>query len=332
MRPWGANVLVKKCASYTYGGVMKHVFIINPVAGNGKTQEKLKETINFELRDKEIDYEVYVTKFKGDVKNFIANKCKENVQTVFYACGGDGTLHEVINAACKYKNASIGVIPLGSGNDFVKNFNNYGNFSDIISQIEGEGIELDLIKVNNVYAATVLNIGLDADVAFNMQKFKKIPFIQGSTRYYLSILYCLLSKLGKYIEVKTDINAFKDSFLIGVAANGQYYGSGYKCAPKAKINDGIIDLCFVKNISRLKILGLIGSYKKGEHLENPKINKYITYIKTEQANIKFNELTNVCMDGEKYIFDEINISAERCALKFWLPKEVLVPRKENFVC
>ncbi len=311
---------------------MKHVFIINPVAGNGKTQEKLKETINFELRDKEIDYEVYVTKFKGDVKNFIANKCKENVQTVFYACGGDGTLHEVINAACKYKNASIGVIPLGSGNDFVKNFNNYGNFSDIISQIEGEGIELDLIKVNNVYAATVLNIGLDADVAFNMQKFKKIPFIQGSTRYYLSILYCLLSKLGKYIEVKTDINAFKDSFLIGVAANGQYYGSGYKCAPKAKINDGIIDLCFVKNISRLKILGLIGSYKKGEHLENPKINKYITYIKTEQANIKFNELTNVCMDGEKYIFDEINISAERCALKFWLPKEVLVPRKENFVC
>ena len=332
MRPWGANVLVKECASYTYGGVMKHVFIINPVAGNGKTQEKLKETINFELRDKEIDYEVYVTKFKGDVKNFIANKCKENVQTVFYACGGDGTLHEVINAACKYKNASIGVIPLGSGNDFVKNFNNYGNFSDIISQIEGEGIELDLIKVNNVYAATVLNIGLDADVAFNMQKFKKIPFIQGSTRYYLSILYCLLSKLGKYIEVKTDINAFKDSFLIGVAANGQYYGSGYKCAPKAKINDGIIDLCFVKNISRLKILGLIGSYKKGEHLENPKINKYITYIKTEQANIKFNELTNVCMDGEKYIFDEINISAERCALKFWLPKEVLVPRKENFVC
>jgi YegS/Rv2252/BmrU family lipid kinase len=311
---------------------MRHIFIINPVAGTGKAQEKLKETINFELKDNKIDYEIYITKFKGDIENFIANKCRENVQTVFYACGGDGTLHEVINAACKYKNASIGVIPLGSGNDFIKNFNNYENFSDIISQTEGGSTELDLIKVNNVYAATVLNIGLDADVAFNMHKFKKIPFIQGSTRYYLSILYCLFSKLGKNIKIKADTTSFKGSFLIGVAANGQYYGSGYKCAPKAKINDGIIDLCFVKNISRFKILGLIGSYKKGEHLENPKINKYITYVKTEQANIKFNEPTNVCMDGEKYIFDEINISTEKCALKFWLPKGVLVSQEESFVC
>ena len=310
---------------------MKHVFIINPVAGTGKIQEKLEKTIHLELDDKEVDYEVYITKFKGDIENFIASKCKENVQTVFYACGGDGTLHEVINTAYKYKNASVGVIPLGSGNDFIKNFNNYENFSDIALQTDGESIELDLIKVNNVYAATVLNIGLDADVAFNMHKFKKIPFIQGSTRYYLSILYCLLNKLGKYIEVKTDTNAFKDSFLIGVAANGQYYGSGYKCAPKAMLNDGIIDLCFVRNISRLKILGIIGSYKKGEHLENPKINKYITYIKTEHANIKFNESTNVCMDGEKYIFDEINVSSEKCALKFWLPKGVFVPALKSHI-
>lgn len=309
---------------------MKHIFIINPVAGKGNAQEKLKKTIHLEFKDKEVDYEVYVTKFKGDIESFIANKCKENVQTVFYACGGDGTLHEVINAAYKYKNASIGVIPVGSGNDFIKNFINHGNFSDINSQIEGESIELDLIKVNNVYAATVLNIGLDADVAFNMHKFKRIPFIKGSTSYYLSILYCLFSKLGKYIEVKTDSTAFKGSFLIGVAANGQYYGSGYKCAPKAKINDGILDLCFVKNISRLKILSLIGSYKKGEHLENPKINKYITYVKVKHANIKFNEPTNVCMDGEKYIYNEINISTEKCALKFWLPKGVELYHKLEF--
>ena len=308
---------------------MKHVFIINPVAGTGKVQDNLEKTIHLELADRESDYEIYITKFKGDIENFIANKCKENVQTVFYACGGDGTLHEVINAAYKYDNASVGVIPLGSGNDFIKNFNNYENFNDIALQTEGGLIELDLIKINNIYAATVLNIGLDADVAFNMHKFKKIPFIQGSTRYYLSILYCLFNKLGKYIEVKTDDSSFKGSFLIGVAANGQYYGGGYKCAPMAMLNDGILDLCFVRNISRLKILSIIGSYKKGEHLENPKINKYITYVKTNQANIKFNEPTNVCMDGEKYIFDEINVSAKECALKFWLPKGVFVPQKEH---
>lgn len=303
---------------------MKHIFIINPVAGKGKIQEKLKEDILLALRDKEIDYEVYVTKFKGDIEGFVADKCKENTKIAFYACGGDGTLHEVINATCKYDNACVGVIPVGSGNDFIKNFNNYGNFSDINFQIDGKNIEIDLLKVNDVYAATVLNIGLDADVAFNMHKFKKIPFIKGSTSYYLAIIYCLFSKLGKYIEVKADNNIIKGTFLIGVIANGQYYGSGYNCAPKAEINDGILDLCFVENISRTKILGLLGSYKKGNHLEDPKINKYVTYDKIKHAYINLNEPTNVCMDGEKYTFSSINVTTEKNALKFRLPKGVQI--------
>jgi len=303
---------------------MKHIFIINPVAGNGKLQETLEKNIHLEFKDKEIDYEVYITKSKEDTRNFAENKCKENVQAVLYSCGGDGTLHEVINAANRYKHVSIGVIPIGSGNDFIRNFKNNTNFSDVNLQAEGESIELDLIKVNNEYAATVLNIGLDADAAFNMNKFKKIPFIQGSTKYYLAVFYSLFGKLGKHIEVNTDNGVINGSFLIGVIANGQYYGGGYKCAPKAAINDNILDLCFVKNISRTKILSLIGSYKKGEHLENPKINKYVTYDKIKQAKIKFDEPTNVCMDGEIFTYNELNISTEKNALKFWLPKGVQI--------
>ena len=301
---------------------MKHIFIINPIAGNGKLQEKLEKTIHLELKDKEINYEVYITKSKNDTRSFAERKCKENLQTVLYSCGGDGTLHEIINAALGYKHVSIGVIPVGSGNDFIKNFRNNTYFNDINLQTEGESIELDLIKVNDEYAATVLNIGLDADVAFNMNKFKKIPFIQGPTRYYLSIFYSLAGKLGKQIEVITDNDVIKGTYLIGVVANGQYYGGGYKCAPKAELKDGILDLCFVENISRLKILNLLGSYKKGEHLENPKINKYVTYDKIKSALIKFHEPTNVCMDGDKYIYNKINISIEKNALNFWLPKGV----------
>jgi len=306
------------------GGPMRHIFIINPIAGNGQLQEKLEKTIHFELKDKEIDYEVYITKSKDDTRSFAEHKCKENESAVLYSCGGDGTLHEIINAAFGYKHVSIGVIPVGSGNDFIKNFTNNAYFNDINLQTDGESIELDLIKVNNEYAATVLNIGLDADAALNMNKFKKIPFIQGSTRYYLGVFYSLFGKLGKHIEVNTENGIINGSFLIGVIANGQYYGGGYKCAPKAEINDGILDLCFVKNISRPQILSLIGSYKKGEHLENPKINKFITYDRIKQAKIKFDEPTNVCMDGEIYTYNEINISTEKNALNFWLPKGVEV--------
>lgn len=303
---------------------MRHIFIINPVAGKGNIQEKLENTIHEKLTNQDLDYQVYISNSKNDTGSFVENKCKDNVETVFYACGGDGTLHELINVTYGYDHVSIGVIPIGSGNDFIKNFHNNENFSSINLQAQGQNVELDLIKVNNIYAATVLNIGLDADVAFNMHKFKKVPFIQGSTRYYLSILYSLFSKLGKHIEVKTESHLIKDTYIIGVLANGQYYGSGYRCAPRAELNDGLLDLCFVENISRPKILSLLGSYKKGEHLDNEKISKYITYEKIKEAHIKFDEPTNVCMDGEKYIYQEINVSSVKGALKFWLPKGVQV--------
>lgn len=305
------------------GIIMRHIFIINPAAGNGKHQAELSKLIKDEFESNKIEYIIYFSKFKGDVKQYLDNILKDMVSSVIYACGGDGTLHEVINAACNYQHVSVGFVPCGSGNDFIKNFNNSHYFNNIESQMQGKSVDLDLIKVNNEYAATVLNIGLDADVAFNMHKFKKIPFINGPTRYYLAILYCLFNRLGKNIEVKTDTNELiKGSFIIGVVANGQYYGSGYNCAPLAKVNDGILDLCFVKNISRLKILNLLGSYKKGQHLINPKISKYVTYVKFKHAKIKLMEATNVCMDGEKYIYDEINISIKENALKFWLPKGV----------
>lgn len=300
---------------------MRHIFIINPVAGNGRFQNDIVNAIHAELKDKEIEYEIYISKFKGDIQNYLNNKCRDHVSSVIYACGGDGTLHDVIEAACSFKHVSVGVIPCGSGNDFIKNFENPDNFNKIEAQIQGESIELDLIKVNDKFAASVCNIGLDADAASNMHKFKKIPFISGTSRYFLSVFYCLVHKLGKALEVTVD-NKIKLNgvYLLGVVANGHSYGGGYKCAPLAVINDGILDLCFVENMSRLKIINIIGSYKEGKHLENPKISRYITYNKCSHVLIKSNEPINVCIDGESFIYDEVELSVARNSLKFWQPK------------
>lgn len=304
---------------------MRHIFIINPVAGNGKNKEELANEIELELKNRNIDFEVYFSKYKGEINEYLSNKLKDKVPSVVYACGGDGTLHEVVNAAYLYEQVSIGIIPCGSGNDFIKNFVNYESFNNIVSQIEGECVNLDLLQVNDKYAVSVCNIGLDADAAFNMHKFKKLPFIKGSTRYYLAVLYCLVNKLGKSLEVTIDnTEIIKNSYLLGVVANGQFYGGGYNCAPLALINDGIMDLCMVDNISRFKILNLIGSYKKGKHLENPKIKKYITYKKCQNIKIKNKEPLNVCIDGEGYIYNDVVINIEKDALKFWLPKGIQI--------
>lgn len=309
---------------------MRHIFIINPVAGNGKFQNDILNAIHAQLKCREIEYEVYFSKFKGDIQVYLNNKCQDQIPSVIYACGGDGTLHEVINAACRFKHVSIGVIPCGSGNDFIKNFINPDNFNKIESQIQGESVDLDLIKANDKYAASVCNIGLDADAASNMHKFKKIPFISGTSRYFLSVFYCLVNKLGKALEVTIDNNIkLNGLYLLGVVANGHSYGGGYRCAPLAVINDGIMDLCFVENISRLKIISIIGSYKEGKHLENPKINGYITYSKCKHVLIKSNEPINVCIDGESYIDNKVELSVEKDSLKFWLPKGSQVQGIEN---
>ncbi|WP_326910390.1 diacylglycerol/lipid kinase family protein [Sedimentibacter sp. MB31-C6] len=299
---------------------MKHIFIVNPVAGKGKYQLEIIKNIENQLYGK-TDFEIYITKSKEDVKRYVISKCKENVSMVLYACGGDGTLHDVINSAQDYEQVNIGIIPCGTGNDYVKNFENYYNFNDVIAQIEGSKVELDLIKVNDEYAASVCNIGFDADAAFNMHKFKSIPFITGTGCYILSVLYSLTKKLGKNLEVEVDDKIkFNGKFLLGVIANGNSYGGGYKCAPKAIINDGIIDICFIDKISRFKILGLINEYKIGKHLENENIKKYVTYKKCKTVRMKCDNPINLCIDGESSIHNELFFEISHKSLRFWIPK------------
>lgn len=301
---------------------MKHIFIINPIAGKGNIQKEIINNINnLNLTHKEIEFEIYITKFKGDASNFVETKCKENIPYIFYACGGDGTLHEVINAACKYDHIVVGHIPCGTGNDFVRNFENKDNFNRIEEQIYGEAVYIDLIKVSDKYAASVCNIGLDADVAFNMHKFKRIPFVKGTASYILSILFCLFKKMGKNLTVQfEDGQVISGNYLLGVVANGNSYGGGYKCAPLASINDGILDICLVKKISRLKILNLLNVYKAGEHLNNEKISKYIFYKKNKNIKINSTSPIYLCIDGESYIYGDLEFKVIHNAIKFWVPR------------
>ncbi len=300
---------------------MKHIFIINPIAGRGKNQNEIMNNINKLCKNEEIIYEIYITECKRDTEKYIIDKCEENIPYIFFACGGDGTLHEVINAAFSYKHVIIGHIPCGTGNDFVKNFSNEKSFNDIAAQIQGRSEYIDLIRVNDKYGASVCNVGLDADAAYNMHRFKRIPLISGTTCYILSVFYCLIKNLGKNLIIEFDNkDKIESEFLLGVAANGHSYGGGYKCAPRAKINDGILDVCLVKRISRLKIIGLMSSYKEGTHLENEKINGFITYKKCKKLKIKSDKTLNLCIDGENYLYNEIDIEIINNGIKFWIPK------------
>ncbi|MDU5111335.1 MAG: diacylglycerol kinase family lipid kinase [Clostridium sp.] len=303
----------------------KHYFIINPKAGKSDVSKVVAYEIENAFKGSIDEYSIYITKERNDAEEytkFICNKEKnENIR--FYACGGDGTLNEVINGVVGFDNASVSVIPHGTGNDFINNFEESIGFYDIKKQISFESQKIDLIKINDTYAVNLCNIGFDAMVAENMNKFKKLPLINGQGAYTLSIFYSLFHKMTSNLEIKIDDREIiKGEFLLCVAANGLTYGGGYKGAPLAEINDGFIDLCIIKKVSRLKLIKLISVYKVGEHLNNEELKDYFIYKRCKTINIKSNDKFSTCIDGEIFEETNINISVVENAVEFLSPTKL----------
>ena len=125
---------------------MKTIFIVNPCAGQGKDISKLLSEISKASEQSKSDVEYYVTKSVGDATTYVRDYCENNGVARFIACGGDGTLNEVVNGAIGYEGTEVGVYPLGTGNDFRRNFSTECDFFDIHTQIHGGTQKCDVIR------------------------------------------------------------------------------------------------------------------------------------------------------------------------------------------
>lgn len=311
---------------------MKYVFIINPIAGDGKFVDNLEKQIKDCFTKTTDDFEIYETINKGDGKKRVIELCETKKDITFVSCGGDGTIHEIINGMAGYKNATLAIMPLGSGNDFVRNFDNFQAFLDIEAIISGHTEKIDLLKVNDEYVITVGNVGYDADVAFNMTKFKSVPLLTGRGRYNVSLIYSLIHKLGKELVYEFDDGTvMSHNLLLGVVANGQTYGSGYMCAPYATIDDGILDVCLMKKMSRFKILQMINSYKNGNHIEDPNLVDYAIYKKCKSVRLTSENDIHLCVDGELMGGKDFYFQCMEKKLNFLIPKgaKIIEGRKKT---
>lgn len=306
---------------------MRDIYVINPVAGKKLDIERICNEINRCYQNSGLNFEIYITKAPNDATTFVRSRCQaSNEKMRFFACGGDGTLNEVVNGVVGFKNVSVGVVPFGSGNDFIKNFTPNGSFLNLKDQLYGEETKIDLICVNNRYGVNLCNVGFDANVAHNMTRFKKIPFVKGPLAYTFSIFYCLLHSVKNKLIITMDNHQTANDYLLAVAANGICYGGHYKAAPLAKINDGYIDFCAVNAISRFQFLKFLKYYKAGMHLQHDKIKKQITYQKCKQITIESHKKFTVCVDGETYQTNQVSITVQPAAISFVVPtaKSVLL--------
>ncbi|MDF2984634.1 MAG: diacylglycerol kinase catalytic region [Eubacterium sp.] len=293
---------------------MKHIFIINPAAGKGKSME-LIPFINDCFKAKTDDELVIeVTKYPGHATE-IAKAHSGSGECRVYSIGGDGTVNEIVNGIAGTSSA-LGVIPTGSGNDFIRSLHSETNVKDVIAgTINGIERKIDLAKVNDKYFINISSIGFDANVVFNANLFKKKPGITGSMAYLLSIIYTVFKHKICKIRVDIDGNIIDMDALLVAVANGKFYGGGIMPAPDASLDDGLLDICLVSEVSRLKILHLFPKYIKGQH----GVLKEVSFFKGREIRIQSDEDVCLNIDGEIIEAKTIDFQIIQAGIKIIMP-------------
>lgn len=242
----------------------KIAIIVNPVAGNGKTIDTLpiiKDVFN-KYKDT-IELKIMLSKNKGDVTALANTISKEGINE-FIAVGGDGTLSELINGLDYTLNTiyKVGIIPWGTGNDFIKSLNNEKNIVKILNNVVENRLRIiDLGKVNEHYFINVCSFGIDGPIIRDTEKLKKV--FPGHPAYLISTLKSGLIFKAQQTKVTVDDREYKGNMILIAVGNGKYIGGGMNVCPDAKIDDGLFEVCLVNNVSKLTFMKEIGKVYKG---------------------------------------------------------------------
>ncbi len=303
---------------------MTHYFIINPTAGKGRPV-KLIPKIEEACKKVKVEFVIHLTQSKQSAVEFVKNVTSKGKKSRIYAVGGDGTLNVVLAGVEDFENTEICCVPCGTGNDFIKTLKiPREQLLDIDNILTAPSKKVDFMTVDEHRCLNICNIGIDSNAAFYMQEFKRLPLLKGSMPYLLGVMKSLFGKLGNELKIvlngKTEVNG--DYMLIAIA-NGQYYGGGYKAAPLAKVDDGLLDVCLVNKVSRGKVLKLIGKYKAGIHLQHPAFKGLLTYQNATELDIFSQEPLRICIDGDLIIEKTVKIRLSPHKMSFIVPASVI---------
>jgi YegS/Rv2252/BmrU family lipid kinase len=292
---------------------MKHLFILNPAAGKGRTVRLIPE-INSCCESRGLDYQIAVTEYPGHATEIAAAYSKEQPLRI-YSVGGDGTLNEVLNGMAG-SGSSLGVIPSGSGNDFIRSIPGTQLKGDLVKQaVEGTEQFIDYGRVNDKYFINISSLGFDAEVVYQTGHYKKLPLITGELAYMLGILTTILVGKSNYMEVRIDDRVISGKSLLTAVGIGRFYGGGILALPDAVIDDGLLDVCYVEEMKRLKILHLFPQYMKGRHASIKGVHLY----KAKRVEIALDKPIPMNRDGEIVLVDRAVFEIFPKGLSFLFP-------------
>ena len=277
---------------------MKHVFIINPTAGKRNCTTELMEMAKALQARHGLDLDCILTKRPGHATETARSIAAGGRPVRFYACGGDGTVNEVANGIAGAPNAAMTCIPVGTGNDFLKNFGDTAPlFSDAENLWDGPQFPLDAIDCNGRLAMTIACSGFDAQVAEDVHRFGKSPLLGGQGSYIASLaVNFLIRGLSHRWTVALDGREMPGDYALAAVCNGRYYGGGFVPMAEARMDDGVLNTLVVKRVSRPTFLRFVGAYSKGEYYKFPLYAQSYTAKEVVIDSPDSDIIT--CLDGE----------------------------------
>ena len=270
---------------------------------------------------------ILATSYKGHGVQLAREAAEKYDPVRIFACGGDGTLNEVLQGIIDFPHVELGFIPVGSGNDFSKNFPDR-DFFNLNQLIDSPSNPIDIIKASGEfgfrYCINVISMSWDSRVAIGVHDFTGLPLIKGTTAYVLSVVRELLKKKPTRYKVILDGDEIPaKNYMIGMCANGAYYGGGFMGAPLSALDDGLLDLVLVTEITRRGVVKLFPKYQRGEHrdLENPVFKDILTYKKGKELRVISTDPIPLTIDGEEFYTKILDASIIPSKVKLILPKE-----------
>lgn len=296
---------------------MKHLFIINPAAGSHNRTEEYSEVIHRICRARKLCYEIRVSTAPGECARIAREACASGEQLRIYACGGDGTLNEVVCGVVGFDNAAVTVFSGGSGNDFVKLFEEPKAFFDLNRLLDADEATFDLICCNDTYALNICSVGLDARIGTDVSNYKRIPLLYGFRAYAASTVVNVVKGISEHYVVEVNGETIDSEQTFVCVCNGRFYGGGFNPVPEADPSDGLLDVLLVRKVTRLQVPTVVGKYKNGRYRELPDL---VRHLRTDRIKITCDKPSAINVDGELLTAKVVQMSVAPEKIRFFYPK------------
>lgn len=268
----------------------RFLIVVNPASGNTNHENLVKEIRRF-FDKRNIPFEIFRTQpapFLG-LENW--NDMRSSF-TDLLIVGGDGTLNGVVNAIINAP-LPVGIIPAGTGNDFIKNLNLKDNLNDQLKNaLEGKIHYVDVGRCNDRYFLNGVGIGFDGKVAERMVQYRKKR--KGFKAYRTLVLQLLLIYKEKPMNYFIDNREFRENVFSLTIGNGTTFGGGFKVTPDARIDDGLLDVCLIGKINPVSRFLKLPLMKDGSH----KNIRQTQFYKAKNVMIPTNDFLVAHIDGE----------------------------------